>query len=904
MSSARGSFLLSSPRSLAKGLGIRHHSSEQIIGGQVVSPRAGGDASKRTLFADDAESSAGDNVTEGPLFIRIHVRRLRYCVLRGRTLLVFDSKDDAAALSASGKGKAATAAVKKTITVVGVRSATEIDRSVRASLLGIGGHVNVDNALVVSTPKSKLVLVEAETPTEKQRWLHAMSCLNFASSASERAVFLSMLQDGGGGSFDAHVAVSLLHKYRDNAVATEVVVDRLAEYAEHNIDDVEFYVQQIVHLVVNAEMAKTEKLVNLLLSICKAKTYVEHLGNCIHLALQLFWLLEAKIADKEPRTYNLCAKLLMSIEAKVVNQHFELPVSPSSGAGGAVSAMLMEIPGMKVRLDAMAQAASNQLSALDDTAKAGSTRPEELSSCPLASATANSAAAEQDTHERGDPTDARVCPDELKKQQRELLLQWMEKERQKRYKYFHQQRDFIKALADISERMRAVDPPDDRKKHLPAALEALAVPDMAYIPLGRVSDPFCRITRVLKDEGTVFSTHSRAPCLLCFEVIEDHVNAAGQRSCAAKAAAPSGSALGERHGSLRSSVSSALDEEAEIVGYIKKLSIKGKFVCLDQQSDASGGELVDDCQSKSRGGSQRAEQHDATRELERQLGVAIAVADDSVSGSSDGSQLPSPREDTLASAASSMCAKSSLGSSAHDETSLILRHSQSAYEFGLSKMLSEGGVFGESWQEKKERIRASSSYGHLPGWNVISLISKSNDDIRQEVFAMQLISKFQDIFRASELPLFLRPYRIVSTGKTCGLLETITDAQSLDALKKRKGYEGLRRHFERTYGDGDARSMAMFGEFVQLFVQGMCAAQRSAEQIITLVEIMMRNSTFPCFQDRDVSKDLQRLRDRFLLDHSTKQLVQAAVKLISASYKNKWTKRYDQFQKITNGIIP
>lgn len=249
---------------------------------------------------------------------------------------------------------------------------------------------------------------------------------------------------------------------------------------------------------------------------------------------------------------------------------------------------------------------------------------------------------------------------------------------------------------------------------------------------------------------------------------------------------------------------------------------------------------------------------------------------------------------------------------------------------------------------------------------------------------MQLITKFQDIFRESDLPLFLRPYRIVSTGKTCGLLETITDAQSLDALKKRKDYQGLRSHFERTYGGGDTNSKAfktaqrnflhslvayslvcyllqikdrhngnimidtaghlvhidfgfllgiapggnwsfesapfkltkemvsvlggvsssLFGEFVQLFVMGMLAAQRNAEKIITLVEIMMRNSTFPCFQDRDVSKDLQRLRDRFLLDHSTKQLVKAVMKMITASYKNKWTKRYDQFQKITNGILP
>lgn len=692
-SSSRGSFLLSSPRSLAKGLGLRHHSSEQIIGGQVVSPSASGAANKRaTSFADDAESS--DKVTEGPLFVRIHVRRLRYCVLRGRTLLVFDCKDDAMT-TGSGTGKVA-AAVKKAITVVGVRSATEIEASVRASLLGIGSHANVDNALVVSTQKSKLVLVEAETPTEKQRWLHAMSCLNFASTASEKAVFLSMLPDGDA-SFDAHVAVSLLHKYRDNEVATELIVDRLAAYAEHNIDDVEFYLQQIVHLVVNTAVAKPEKLVNLLLSICKAKTYVEHLGNCIHLALQLFWLLEAKIADKEPSTYNLCAKLLMSIEAKVVNQHFELPVSPSpssSHAGGAVSAMLMEIPGIQVRLEAMALAAKSsackQTTVPDDTANTGSPHPEELSPCSLPVATADN--------------DAAVGSDELKKQQRELLLQWMEKERQKRYKYFHQQRDFIKALADISECMQVVEPPEDRKKHLPAALEALAVHSMAYIPLGRVSDPFCRITRVLKDEGTVFSTHSRAPCLLCFEVIEDDVNAAGQRTSAAKTG-HRGDVVCERHGNKHSSASSVLDEEAEIVGYIKKLSINGKFICLEQQQSAvSVSELVDDGRSKTRIGEQCFEEHEATRELERRLGVAIAGVDDSLSGSSDGSQLPSPRADTLASAASSVCTKSSLGSSAHDDTSLILRHSQSAYEFGLSKMLSEGGVFGESWQEKKVRL--------------------------------------------------------------------------------------------------------------------------------------------------------------------------------------------------------
>lgn len=250
---------------------------------------------------------------------------------------------------------------------------------------------------------------------------------------------------------------------------------------------------------------------------------------------------------------------------------------------------------------------------------------------------------------------------------------------------------------------------------------------------------------------------------------------------------------------------------------------------------------------------------------------------------------------------------------------------------------------------------------------------------------MQLITKFSEIFQASGTPLWLKPYRIVSTGKTSGLIETITDAQSLDSLKKKPGYHSLRQHFEQTYGNGDIHSKAfktaqhnflyslvaysivcyllqikdrhngnilldteghivhidfgfmlgiapgghwsletapykltkemvhvldgieskVFGEFVQLFAIGMIVASRNAEKIITMVEIMMRNSTFPCFQNRhDVAKDLQKLRERFMVHCSTEKIVKSVVKMVGKSYKNKWTKRYDQFQKITNGILP
>ncbi|KAG6618883.1 phosphatidylinositol kinase (PIK-H2) [Phytophthora cinnamomi] len=816
---------------------------------------------------------------------------------------------------------------KKQITVVGVKDAMELETSVRVALLGNGAPGSYDNTLVISSHKSKLVVAEADTHIEKGRWLHALSTIYLTTGEHEKAFFQSVLSADG---FDAHVAVTLLHKHRTNAVATAMVLDRLASYAEQNVDDVEFYIQQIVHLTVNTELAATDKLVHLLLSICRAKAYVEHLGNCIHLALQLFWLLEAKIADNDPKTYNLCAKLLMSIEAKVVNQQFELP---STQTADDVTRRLMDIPRMEERLEQMSAENQGGIQHKEEVS-----RPAEILAPP--------------ENEASSLVSPPMTPGKTRSQQ---LLQWMEKERQKRYKYFHQQRDFVKALSDISERMRAVDPPQNRKNLLPGELKALVIPDMAYVPLGRVSDPFCRITRVLADEGTVFSTHSRAPCLLCFEVIEDQVNSAGQRRLSVELKGP----VESLHGA--SSESASL--EAEVASLIKKFAINGQLICVENVSafdedDDDYAEIDND--------------EDDSAGIRRSIDSPVFALHDIDSA------LSSPTS-TIGSD-ESMDSMSELSGANTQQLHLIRSYSKTAYEMGLSKLLSASEAFGESWQAKKERIRAESPFGHLPGWNIISLISKSNDDIRQEVFAMQLITTFQRIFRESGLPLWLRPYRIVSTGRTSGLLETITDAQSLDALKKRSNYAGLRAHFESTYGAGDAFKKAqrnflhslaaysvvcyllqikdrhngnilldteghlvhidfgfmlgiapggnwsfetapfkltkemvavlggvsspLFGEFVQLVALGLLAAQRQAEKVVALVEIMMHNSTFPCFQGRDVSRDLQKLRGRFLIHCSTEKTVKAVVKMIRASYKNKWTKRYDQFQKITNGIVP
>jgi hypothetical protein len=108
-------------------------------------------------------------------------------------------------------------------------------------------------------------------------------------------------------------------------------------------------------------------------------------------------------------------------------------------------------------------------------------------------------------------------------------------------------------------------------------------------------------------------------------------------------------------------------------------------------------------------------------------------------------------------------------------------------------------AFGERWAEKKARIALSSPHGNRAGWDLIGVIVKSNDDLRQEAFVMQLIELCQEAFQVAGLELWVHPYRILATGRTTGIIEMVRNAMSFDALKKRPGYGkgGLREHLQR-----------------------------------------------------------------------------------------------------------
>lgn len=127
-------------------------------------------------------------------------------------------------------------------------------------------------------------------------------------------------------------------------------------------------------------------------------------------------------------------------------------------------------------------------------------------------------------------------------------------------------------------------------------------------------------------------------------------------------------------------------------------------------------------------------------------------------------------------------------------------------------------TFGEAWEVKKERIRRTSPYGWIKHWDLVSVIVKTGDDLRQEAFACQLIALCSKIFAEHGVNVWVKQMRILVMGESSGLIETITDAVSLHSIKRsltlasiaagtnpKKRIATLREHYIQTFGPEPAQ---------------------------------------------------------------------------------------------------
>ena len=142
-------------------------------------------------------------------------------------------------------------------------------------------------------------------------------------------------------------------------------------------------------------------------------------------------------------------------------------------------------------------------------------------------------------------------------------------------------------------------------------------------------------------------------------------------------------------------------------------------------------------------------------------------------------------------------------------------------------------TFGEEWKQKRERIRKSSPYGSCANWDLLSVIVKTGADLRQEAFACQLIHVCGKIWERAQVPVWIKRMRILVTGESSGLIETITNGTSLHSLKRsltiasmssglnpRGRIASLKDHFVKTFGEDDTPTYAAA---VDAFIRSLAA---------------------------------------------------------------------------------
>lgn len=95
---------------------------------------------------------------------------------------------------------------------------------------------------------------------------------------------------------------------------------------------------------------------------------------------------------------------------------------------------------------------------------------------------------------------------------------------------------------------------------------------------------------------------------------------------------------------------------------------------------------------------------------------------------------------------------------------------------------------------------------------------------------------------------------------------------------------------------------APFWEFKRLFKEGFEAARKHCDRIVTLVELMQKDSTLPCFAALG-EQTAQQLRDRFQQGLTQSAVEEHVDRLVDTSLGSHWTRLYDSYQYYSQSIL-
>ena len=283
--------------------------------------------------------------------------------------------------------------------------------------------------------------------------------------------------------------------------------------------------------------------------------------------------------------------------------------------------------------------------------------------------------------------------------------------------------------------------------------------------------------------------------------------------------------------------------------------------------------------------------------------------------------------------------------------------------------------FGEPKEKNFEKILKTSCFKKFRTYRVKCFIAKANDDMIQEMFALQLIKKFEEIFK--NVNIFVKSYEVIITSQTSGLIEFLNNSNSIDGILKNIPKEWDLNNFFRAFFRGEkfkkaqenfANSLAgfcllsyyldikdrhngniminsegrimhidfgfllgtspknlgferaqfklvksyvdildgfegkMFKHFKEQMVKGLIESKKYFQIISTMIKIMS-HSNLPCLAGQNIDNVINNLHKKFLFGYSKEQVEKYVDEMINNNYENFWTKRYDQFQYWTNGIL-
>lgn len=102
----------------------------------------------------------------------------------------------------------------------------------------------------------------------------------------------------------------------------------------------------------------------------------------------------------------------------------------------------------------------------------------------------------------------------------------------------------------------------------------------------------------------------------------------------------------------------------------------------------------------------------------------------------------------------------------------------------------------------------------------------------------------------------------------------------------------------------DGKDSAMFHYFKSIFLRGLIEVRKYVDDFTKIIEIMGNSVEMPCFNGRNKKDVIEKFKEHFHLGKSELECVKLVDDLIEKSAANWRTIQYDNYQKLSNGILP